>query len=64
MKNCLLCVSTVTVADNLAKDTILMGDDRGYVYLLTITNDDFIMKQSKAKKESQFKVLDAESFDM
>lgn len=41
-----------------------MGDDRGYVYLLTITNDDFIMKQSKAKKESQFKVLDAESFDM
>lgn len=64
MKNCLLCVSTVTVADSLAKDTILMGDDRGYVYLLTITSDDFIMKQSKAKKESQFKVLDAESFDM
>ncbi|XP_032909847.1 WD repeat-containing protein 64 isoform X4 [Catharus ustulatus] len=64
MKNCLLCVSTVTVADSLAKDTILMGDDRGYVYLLTITSDDFIMKQSKAKKESQFKVLDAESFDI
>ncbi|NXQ19184.1 WDR64 protein, partial [Peucedramus taeniatus] len=64
MKNCLLCVCTVTMADNLAKDTILMGDDKGYVYLLTITSDDFIMKQSKAGKVSQFKVLDSESFDM
>ncbi|NWT30821.1 WDR64 protein, partial [Cardinalis cardinalis] len=64
MKNCLLCVSTVTMADNLARDTILMGDDKGYVYLLTITSDDFIMKQSKAGKVSQFKVMDAESFDM
>ncbi|KAM7060785.1 WD repeat-containing protein 64 isoform 2-T4 [Acridotheres tristis] len=64
MKNCLLCVCTVTMADNLAKDTILMGDDKGYVYLLTITNDDFIMKQSRAEKESQFKVLDSESFDI
>ncbi|NXM15137.1 WDR64 protein, partial [Ploceus nigricollis] len=64
MKNCLLCVCTVTMADNLAKDTILMGDDKGYVYLLTITSDDFIMKQSKAEKESQFKVLDSESFDI
>ncbi|NXO94463.1 WDR64 protein, partial [Certhia brachydactyla] len=64
MKNCLLCVSTVTMADNLARDTILMGDDKGYVYLLTITSDDFIMKQSKAEKESQFKVLDSESFDI
>ncbi|NXT64806.1 WDR64 protein, partial [Chaetops frenatus] len=64
MKNCLLCVCTVTMSDNLAKDTILMGDDRGYVYLLTITNDDFIMKQSKGEKESQFKVLDSESFNI
>lgn len=52
------------MADNLARDTILMGDDKGYVYLLTITSDDFIMKQSKAGKVSQFKVMDAESFDM
>ncbi|NWT92650.1 WDR64 protein, partial [Urocynchramus pylzowi] len=64
MKNCLLCVCTVTMADNLARDTILMGDDKGYVYLLTITSDDFIMKQSKAEKVSQFKVLDSESFDI
>ncbi|NXQ27721.1 WDR64 protein, partial [Alaudala cheleensis] len=64
MKNCVLCVCTVTMADNLAKDTILMGDDKGYVYLLTITSDDFIMKQSKAGKVSQFKVLDSEFFDM
>ncbi|XP_068041044.1 WD repeat-containing protein 64 isoform X6 [Anomalospiza imberbis] len=64
MKNCLLCVCTVTVADNLAKDTILMGDDKGYVYLLTITSDDFIMKQSKAKKESRFKILESDSFDI
>lgn len=52
------------MADNLAKDTILMGDYKGYVYLLTITSDDFIMKQSKTGKVSQFKVLDYESFDM
>ncbi|NXY07055.1 WDR64 protein, partial [Pteruthius melanotis] len=64
MKNCLLCVSTVTAPGHLAKDTILMGDDKGYVYLLTMTNDDFIMKQSKAEKESQFKFMDSESFDM
>ncbi|NXC81501.1 WDR64 protein, partial [Cercotrichas coryphoeus] len=64
MKNCMLCVCTVTMADDLAKDTILMGDDRGYVYLLTITSDDFIMKQSKVGKESQFKALDSESFDI
>ncbi|NXK57395.1 WDR64 protein, partial [Sylvietta virens] len=64
MKNCLLCVCTVTMADNLARDTILMGDDKGYVYLLTITSDDFIMKQSKSAKASQFKVLDSESFDI
>ncbi|XP_023779331.1 WD repeat-containing protein 64 isoform X2 [Cyanistes caeruleus] len=64
MKNCLLCVCTVTMADNLAKDTFLMGDDKGYVYLLTITSDDFIMKQSKTEKESQFKLMDSESFDI
>ncbi|NXB40879.1 WDR64 protein, partial [Eulacestoma nigropectus] len=64
MKNCLLCVSTVTTSGHLAKDTILMGDDKGYVYLLTLTNDDFIMKQSKAEKESQFKFMDSESFNM
>ncbi|NXH43925.1 WDR64 protein, partial [Dicaeum eximium] len=64
MKNSLLCVCTVTMADDLAKDTFLMGDDKGYVYLLTITSDDFIMKQSKAEKESQFKVLDSEAFDI
>ncbi|NXP30664.1 WDR64 protein, partial [Leiothrix lutea] len=64
VKNCLLCVCTVTMADNLAKDTILMGDYKGYVYLLTITSDDFIMKQSKTGKVSQFKVLDSESFDI
>ncbi|KAM4785740.1 WD repeat-containing protein 64 isoform 1-T1 [Cyanocitta cristata] len=64
MKNCLLCVSTVTMSDHLAKDTILMGDDKGYVYLLTMTNDDFIMKRSKAEKESQFRFMDSESFNM
>nr|XP_026649620.1 WD repeat-containing protein 64 [Zonotrichia albicollis] len=64
MKNCLLCVSTVTMEDNLPRDTILLGDDKGYVYLLTITTDDFIMKQTKGGKVSQFKVMDAESFDM
>ncbi|NXI29733.1 WDR64 protein, partial [Sterrhoptilus dennistouni] len=64
MKNCLLCVCTVTMADNLAKDTILIGDYKGYVYLLTITSDDFIMKQSKTGKVSQFKVMDSESFDI
>lgn len=52
------------MSDNLTKDTILMGDDKGYVYLLTITTDDFIVKQSKTEKVSQFKLMDSESFDM
>ncbi|NWR36256.1 WDR64 protein, partial [Tachuris rubrigastra] len=64
MKNCLLCVCTVTTSDHPAKDSILMGDDKGYVYLLTLTSDDFIMKQYKAEKESQFRVLDSENFNI
>ncbi|XP_051639759.1 WD repeat-containing protein 64 isoform X1 [Manacus candei] len=64
MKNCLLCVCTVTASDHLPKDTILMGDDKGYVYLLTMTSDDFIMKQYKAEKESQFRILDSENFNI
>ncbi|NXG10686.1 WDR64 protein, partial [Sakesphorus luctuosus] len=64
MKNCLLCVCTVTMSDQPAKDTILMGDDKGYVYLLTMTSDDFIMKQYKAENESQFRVLDSENLNI
>ncbi|KFW80571.1 WD repeat-containing protein 64, partial [Manacus vitellinus] len=64
MKNCLLCVCTVTTSDHLPKDTILMGDDKGYVYLLTMTSDDFIMKQYKDEKESQFRILDSENFNI
>ncbi|NWI56707.1 WDR64 protein, partial [Calyptomena viridis] len=64
MKNCLLCVCTVTMSDHLAKDSILMGDDKGHVYLLTMTSDNFILKQYKAGKDSQFHVLDSESFNI
>ncbi|NXK94978.1 WDR64 protein, partial [Formicarius rufipectus] len=63
LKNCLLCVCTVTTSDSSAKDTIIMGDDKGYVYLLTMTSDHFIMKQYKAEKGSQFRVLDYENFN-
>ncbi|NXP19985.1 WDR64 protein, partial [Scytalopus superciliaris] len=63
MRNCLLCVCTVTTSDVPTKDSILMGDDKGYVYLLTMTSDHFIMKQCKAEKESQFRVLDSENFN-
>ncbi|NXM69909.1 WDR64 protein, partial [Serilophus lunatus] len=64
MKNCLLCVCTVTMSDHLAKDSILMGDDKGYVYLLTMTSDNFILRQYKTEKGSQFHVLDSETFKM
>uniref|UniRef100_A0A8D0F1L9 WD repeat-containing protein 64 n=1 Tax=Strix occidentalis caurina TaxID=311401 RepID=A0A8D0F1L9_STROC len=47
MENGLLCVCTVTMSDHLAKDDILMGDDKGYVHLLTVTSDHFGLKQSK-----------------
>ncbi|XP_068795383.1 WD repeat-containing protein 64 [Struthio camelus] len=62
MENGLLCVCTVTASDHLAKDNILMGDDGGYVNLLTVTSDDFGLKQSKAKKKSQFHILDSKNF--
>ncbi|NWI96245.1 WDR64 protein, partial [Pitta sordida] len=62
MKNCLLCVCTVTMSDHLAKDSILMGDVKGYVYLLTMISDNFILKQYKAEKGSQFHVLNSETF--
>ncbi|XP_019382264.1 PREDICTED: WD repeat-containing protein 64 [Gavialis gangeticus] len=62
MEHCLLCVSTVNIADQQAKDDILMGDDGGHVNLLTVTSDDFGLKQSKAKRRSQLHVLDSRNF--
>ncbi|PKU48022.1 wd repeat-containing protein 64 [Limosa lapponica baueri] len=63
MENALLCVCTVTVSDRLAKDNILMGDDNGYVHLLTLTSDHFGLKQCKGKKESKLQVLDSKTFN-
>ncbi|NXL58391.1 WDR64 protein, partial [Chordeiles acutipennis] len=63
MENSLLCVCTVTVSDHLAEDNILMGDDKGYVHLLTMTSDHFGLKQHKGKRESQLQVLDSETFN-
>ncbi|KFV46157.1 WD repeat-containing protein 64, partial [Tyto alba] len=64
MANRLLCVCTVTMSDHLAKDDILMGDDKGYVHLLTVTRDHFGLKQYKGKKESQVQVLNSKSFNI
>uniref|UniRef100_A0A8B9RT10 WD repeat domain 64 n=1 Tax=Accipiter nisus TaxID=211598 RepID=A0A8B9RT10_9AVES len=64
MENGLLCVCTVTMSDHLAKDNILMGDDKGYVLLLTVTSDHFGLKQRKGKKESQLQVLDSKTFNI
>jgi len=50
--------------DHLAEDNILMGDDKGYVHLLTVTSDHFGLKQSKGKKESKLWVLNSKSFNM
>lgn len=63
MENSLLCVCTVTMSDHLAKDNILMGDDKGYVHLLTVTSDRFGLKQRGNKKGSQ-QVLDPKTFNM
>ncbi|NXD69930.1 WDR64 protein, partial [Eolophus roseicapillus] len=62
MENCLLCVCTVTTPKQVAKDSILMGDDKGYVYLLTVTSDHLALKKCKGKKESQLQVLDSKTF--
>ncbi|NXX18689.1 WDR64 protein, partial [Podargus strigoides] len=64
MENCLLCVCTVTMLDQLTKDNVLMGDDKGYVHLLTVTSDHFGWKKSKGKKESQLQVLDSKTFNI
>uniref|UniRef100_A0A663N6F1 WD repeat domain 64 n=1 Tax=Athene cunicularia TaxID=194338 RepID=A0A663N6F1_ATHCN len=64
MENGLLCVCTVTVSDHLAKEDILMGDDKGYVHLLTVTSDHFRLKQCKGKKESQLQILDSKTFNI
>ncbi|KAM6127983.1 LOW QUALITY PROTEIN: WD repeat-containing protein 64 [Pterocles gutturalis] len=64
MENALLCVCTVTMSDNLAKDNILMGDDKGYVQLLTVSSDHLGLKQHKDKKESQLQVLDFKTFNI
>ncbi|NXI73198.1 WDR64 protein, partial [Anseranas semipalmata] len=64
MENSLLCVCTVTMSDHLAKDNILMGDDKGYVHLLEVTSDHFGLKQCKGKKESQLQILDSKNFNI
>ncbi|KFP90105.1 WD repeat-containing protein 64, partial [Apaloderma vittatum] len=64
MANGLLCVCTVTMSDHQAKDNILMGDDKGYVHLLTVTSDHFGWKQCKGKKKSQHQVLDSKLFNI
>ncbi|NXU59764.1 WDR64 protein, partial [Turnix velox] len=63
VKNALLCVCTVTASDHLAEDNVLMGDDKGYIHLLTVTSDHLGLKQSKGKKESQLQVLDSKTFN-
>ncbi|NWH20799.1 WDR64 protein, partial [Grus americana] len=64
MENALCCVCTVAMSERLAKDNILMGDYKGYVHLLTVTSDDFRLKQCKGKKESQLQVLDSKTFNI
>uniref|UniRef100_A0A8C2TS83 WD repeat-containing protein 64 n=2 Tax=Coturnix japonica TaxID=93934 RepID=A0A8C2TS83_COTJA len=64
MENSLLCVCTVTMSDQLAEDTILIGDDKGYVYLLKVTSDHLGMKQCKDKKQSQAQILDSKDFNI
>ncbi|KAM6406029.1 WD repeat-containing protein 64 [Pluvialis apricaria] len=64
MENGLLCVCTVTMSDHLAQDNILMGDDKGYVHLLSVTSDHFGLKQCKGKKDSQLQVLDSKTFNV
>ncbi|KAM7118480.1 WD repeat-containing protein 64 [Ciconia maguari] len=64
MENGLLCVCTVTMSDHLAKENILMGDDKGYVHLLILTSDHLGLKQCKGKKESQLQVLDSKTFNI
>ncbi|NXI49766.1 WDR64 protein, partial [Chloroceryle aenea] len=63
-ENGLLCVCTMTTSRNLAKDDILLGDDKGYVHLLTLNSDHFGLKQCKDKKESQIQVLDSKTFNI
>ncbi|XP_065535138.1 WD repeat-containing protein 64 [Lathamus discolor] len=62
MENCLLCVCTVTMPKQVAMDTILMGDDKGYVYLLTVTSDHLALKKCKGKRESRLQALDCKTF--
>ncbi|KFZ52103.1 WD repeat-containing protein 64, partial [Antrostomus carolinensis] len=63
IENILLCVCTVTMSDHLAEDNILMGDDKGYVHMLTMSSDHFALKRHKGKKESQLQVLDSKTFN-
>ncbi|XP_053157119.1 WD repeat-containing protein 64 isoform X2 [Hemicordylus capensis] len=63
MEHCVLCVCAIhRPSELLMKDDILMGDDGGYVNMLTMTSDDFGLKQSKSKKKTQLMVLDSKKF--
>ncbi|NXC40981.1 WDR64 protein, partial [Penelope pileata] len=62
MENNVLCVCTVTMSDHLAEDSILMGDDKGYIYLFKMAGEHFGSKQHKDKKESQ-QILNSKDFN-
>ncbi|XP_072188308.1 WD repeat-containing protein 64 [Excalfactoria chinensis] len=64
IENSLLCVCTATTSDQLAEDTILIGDDKGYVYLIKVTGDHLGLKQCKNKKGSQVQILDSKDFNI
>ncbi|KAK1171003.1 WD repeat-containing protein 64-like [Acipenser oxyrinchus oxyrinchus] len=53
LDNLLLCVCTVTPSEHLLSDSILIGDNAGFVNLVTISNSDLSSKKSEEKGQAQ-----------
>ncbi|XP_058881911.1 WD repeat-containing protein 64-like [Acipenser ruthenus] len=53
LDNPLLCVCTVTPSEHLLSDSILIGDNAGFVNLVTISNSDLSSKKSEEKGQAQ-----------
>ncbi|XP_078261977.1 WD repeat-containing protein 64-like [Rhinoraja longicauda] len=58
MQNIMLCVCTVTQSEDTGEDSILIGDDAGFVNLLVVGTEDLNLQKTKERNALQSQILD------
>ncbi|XP_055495549.1 WD repeat-containing protein 64-like [Leucoraja erinacea] len=58
MQNIMLCICTVTQSEYTGEDSILIGDDAGFVNLLVVGTEDLNLQKTKERNALQSQILD------